>query len=844
MANYANLKATINANIKANGTEAITGPVLNSVLTAAVNTLGAGYQFMGVATTSTNPGTPDANVFYIAATPGTYTNFGGKTVADGEVAILKYNGTWTKEVTGAATAAQLTQLGQELPLNLINKGVVSEWDGNSAVTNRFVSLIQGHTYKFVLSFQNSGVLGANANVKLMSGDSLSSVKKIIDLANKSITSGDIITADLLWTDASVENYRLGVYDISTKFSIYAGAVINVRDITAEKATEDSSANKNRLVPIAPIGFISTHETDKIAITDTTITIPKNTRIVYGLNGYSYTATQTSQTVINRDSNFEQLIVFNIGTKTIVGRMINAVQTNDVILFMVQNNTDNKRKISLHPSLYTYDGKSPFATDADIITEINGVRAENNATYPFKSGGVPSIPSSSVTYTAISGVTLVNGHNYRVKLIADSTFTAPSDLNLKIMTADSDSTLYRVFQMGGTSVSSLSTDFVWEEQTAENYRLGFFGSGAINVGISVYIEDITIDSVSGINWGVISRNKHKEASLVSTVSHRGNDAIKVADKLSLLHFSDVHGNTDNIADVVEYMTHYADFLEDAIHTGDSVLTKMSDTNPFVSVEGAENILNVIGNHEAWLDTSDPDYYATEKQTYDKIFAPSIANWDVVQPTGAAENGYCYYYKDYSTAGFRLIVLDSVHWHYRNGVTDSNPTQKAWFESVLADARTNNLRVVCAMHYPPQNGLVPVANDTGWNAPILSDSGGLVGDGWYASDEIFDCVDAFITAGGKFNGWIMGHTHEDFFGKVLGHTSQPIVVIGTANGSGYIYDKFVTGTVAQDNFNIITFENLNSKDYIKVVKMGGDCDVLMRSKKTICYNVTDGVLVSTT
>ena len=122
MANYANLKATINANIKANGTEAITGPVLNSVLTAAVNTLGAGYQFMGVATTSTSPGTPDANVFYIASAPGTYTNFKNSsnvalTVADGEVAILKYNGSWTKEVTGAATAAQVTQLGQEVSQN-------------------------------------------------------------------------------------------------------------------------------------------------------------------------------------------------------------------------------------------------------------------------------------------------------------------------------------------------------------------------------------------------------------------------------------------------------------------------------------------------------------------------------------------------------------------------------------------------------------------------------------------------------------------------------------------------------------------------------------------------------
>ena len=82
MANYANLKATINANIKANGNEEITGPILNTVLNQAVTTLGAGYQYMGVATPATSPGTPDANVFYIAATPGTYTNFGGKVVAD------------------------------------------------------------------------------------------------------------------------------------------------------------------------------------------------------------------------------------------------------------------------------------------------------------------------------------------------------------------------------------------------------------------------------------------------------------------------------------------------------------------------------------------------------------------------------------------------------------------------------------------------------------------------------------------------------------------------------------------------------------------------------------------
>ena len=120
MSNYESLKATINANIRTNGNQEITGSVLNSVLNAMVNTLGAGYQYAGVSTPDTNPGTPDTNVFYIAATAGTYTNMGGLVVSDDEVAILKYNGTWTKDVTGVATAEQVSQLQQEVT-NLLSQ---------------------------------------------------------------------------------------------------------------------------------------------------------------------------------------------------------------------------------------------------------------------------------------------------------------------------------------------------------------------------------------------------------------------------------------------------------------------------------------------------------------------------------------------------------------------------------------------------------------------------------------------------------------------------------------------------------------------------------------------------
>lgn len=129
MSEYSSLKATINANVKANNNQEITGSIMNSVLNAMVNSLGAGYQYMGVAT-PTNPGsaqTPDYKCFYIATTPGTYTNLGGVVVADGEVAILKYDSSWAKEVTGIASADQLNQLGQETTINRkIIDGVVRE----------------------------------------------------------------------------------------------------------------------------------------------------------------------------------------------------------------------------------------------------------------------------------------------------------------------------------------------------------------------------------------------------------------------------------------------------------------------------------------------------------------------------------------------------------------------------------------------------------------------------------------------------------------------------------------------------------------------------------------------
>lgn len=110
MANYQLLKADIDAKVYENAHREITGENLNAVLNAMVTTLGAGYQFAGVATIDTNPENPDAKVFYIANGKGTYTNFGGIEVTEDDVVILYWDSAWHKVSTGIASNPKLLAL--------------------------------------------------------------------------------------------------------------------------------------------------------------------------------------------------------------------------------------------------------------------------------------------------------------------------------------------------------------------------------------------------------------------------------------------------------------------------------------------------------------------------------------------------------------------------------------------------------------------------------------------------------------------------------------------------------------------------------------------------------------
>lgn len=125
MANYATLKAAIQEVIKTNGNNEITGVILQQSLLAMINSLGAGYQFVGIATPSTEPGTPDYNVFYFAG-PGTYPNFNNATIPARNVGLLSYNGTWH------VSSVQTTPFSAQS----IAVGIIQLYDGETPVYPR------------------------------------------------------------------------------------------------------------------------------------------------------------------------------------------------------------------------------------------------------------------------------------------------------------------------------------------------------------------------------------------------------------------------------------------------------------------------------------------------------------------------------------------------------------------------------------------------------------------------------------------------------------------------------------------------------------------------------------
>lgn len=163
MGNYDALKTAIqNAVDWDNNDKQISGNDMLAILLSIINnTVAAGYIFKGVAISTTNPGTPDQNVFYIAGF-GTYLNFSSFIVPNGCIGVFMYNGSWKNELVNVANIGKIS-----IPVDVSNTGfytipeVGNTWDGvvteNSNYCHQEIPCQEGD--KFWTSWSKSSSVG-------------------------------------------------------------------------------------------------------------------------------------------------------------------------------------------------------------------------------------------------------------------------------------------------------------------------------------------------------------------------------------------------------------------------------------------------------------------------------------------------------------------------------------------------------------------------------------------------------------------------------------------------------------------------------------------------------------
>ena len=177
MANYTTLIKTIDENIKANGNQEITGPVLNAVLQAIVSGLSEGALFVGIANTTTNPPAYDGDVFYIALEPGTYSNF-GVIVPNGSIGII-YN-------TSSDWAVTLINTYYEIDVDTLMQDSPSSEDINEAIGS-FTYLKRAITVG--VPFFGKGASGGNSTVAIAQVKRLSDTEVRVVMLNTGTVDG-------------------------------------------------------------------------------------------------------------------------------------------------------------------------------------------------------------------------------------------------------------------------------------------------------------------------------------------------------------------------------------------------------------------------------------------------------------------------------------------------------------------------------------------------------------------------------------------------------------------------------------------------------------------------------
>ena len=314
----------------------------------------------------------------------------------------------------------------------------------------------------------------------------------------------------------------------------------------------------------------------------------------------------------------------------------------------------------------------------------------------------------------------------------------------------------------------------------------------------------------------------------------NDVITTYKNVTLLHFSDIHGDSSAANLIKSYYDKYSDYIDDIIDTGDDVVSIGNEDISFINNSGLGVALRTLGNHDAWY--SAMNTWGNRNTLYNKFFKPFIANWGtIVQPDDAETNGLMYWYKDYDVAPVRIIGLDT---NFYDGTMIGNPSQYTldqitWLQGVLADAQNNGKTVVMLSHYIPAEENADTSH-VQYNGAITTFSSMRKLSANNGSQLFYGgFMDAVKPYKDIVACWICGHKHDDILFHPASCDDMLVSVINKAGrkstSTDIVADRSGNGQICA---NVIAIDPTNK--LVKFFRVGLRKDKWMRPINILTYN----------
>ena len=775
---YEKLKEVIAKQIKENGKREITGPVLQAVLMAMVDSLGEVY-------------------------PHTYTDEEKAQARANIDALSNHNGEITKEKLSLEVQAILNDVA--------NKQNIS--DATLATIAKTIVGAINEVYK-------GGLEDASIATSKIEDGAITEPKLDTDLVN--IITSAIQPAGL----ASA---------IATALASYV-AKADIVDTTGSATDKVMSQHG------------ATEAIDGVTNKVTELEISTDRQI----NNIGYTLDKAAMS-------FDLEAGEHSSKKDVIYIDINAGETFDILLKNITSQNSGAASVFVH-----YDG------DADT-TNFGSVNIGTKKTFTTQRK-ITSIgfymPSSVASSTGTMGVEIS-----KIGSVKNSIDQKPDNVFLNIGNADEIKAGYSIyFSNGSLTTSSKATTYIFRNNDFKKVIADLSYNTSTMAAVAFYtgntIDATTYDSTHSVkNFGsrhtyeidvpdnckliafvnradylatpsieirlksLVGVSQRYEPKLEEINKNIGNatDIVSLNDPLNmgrklneikstrtnenlvLLHFSDIHAQANNLLRIKEFFSHYSQYINDVICTGDLLFNKWSDDFTYWENANVGDFMITIGNHETTTDASTWGNVPMADVNA-RFIAPYIGNWGVQHQTGKN-----YYYKDYTTQKIRLIVIDPYY---------DETAQTTWLESVLNDALTSELSVVIAEHNPFPT-YTPL--QTSFVSPY--DTGvGALGNKIAAYMEL---VQNFHNNGGNFICWLCGHMHRDAVAKSVTYPNQLMVAVpATKIAESGNDDKRIAGTKSQDCFNVVSINPTHKT--ITIIRIGSDLDSLLRHKGTLCVN----------